>query len=215
MTVHDIRYFLRSSYLIQKMGRKLVSWFMFLTVMILSILSSSLKPNEFAIVQFDSRSLSDYWEASANWNNKYCTSHGHKFIYYTETKECKFKGEKLSSAWCKVKAMIQANDEFPDVKVFLYLDSDAVVSKHFADKPLTILFEEIKSHLDWNPSIRPIIFNQDGPCWWCNLVAKVGYTMCLNSGTVLWWRDPYSEKILGDWWHMSLDSYESNPLKRY
>lgn len=26
-------------------------------------------------------------------------------------------------------------------------------------------------------------FYQDGPCWWCQMIKKVGYTMCLNAGT--------------------------------
>jgi hypothetical protein len=38
--------------------------------------------------------------------------------------------------------------------------------------------------------------------------------MCLNAGTVAWYRHPVSEQILTDWWHASMDSYETNPIKR-
>ena len=85
-------------------------------------------------------------------------------------------------------------------------------------------------HLDWNPNEKPMIFNQvnkvkeedmthtlfskDGPCWWCNLILKAGYTMCLNAGTVLWYRHDYSHQVLMDWWHSTMESYADNPLKR-
>jgi hypothetical protein len=44
---------------------------------------ASLKRTEIAILQFDSRKLSDYWHASAIWNKKYCDEHGHIYIYYS------------------------------------------------------------------------------------------------------------------------------------
>jgi hypothetical protein len=44
------------------------------------------------------------------------------------TENCKYtlpSGEKeeLANAWCKVLAMIQASRDFPQVKVFIYMDS--------------------------------------------------------------------------------------------
>lgn len=44
---------------------------------------AALKRSEIAILQFDSRKLSDYWHASAIWNKKYCDEHGHIYIYYS------------------------------------------------------------------------------------------------------------------------------------
>lgn len=38
--------------------------------------------------------------------------------------------------------------------------------------------------------------------------------MCLNAGTVLWYRHPYSDQVLQDWWHSTMDNYADNPLKR-
>jgi hypothetical protein len=38
--------------------------------------------------------------------------------------------------------------------------------------------------------------------------------MCLNAGTVMWFRHPYSDQLLEDWWHSTMDSYAENPLKR-
>lgn len=69
---------------------------------------SNIKPEEIAIVQYDSRKpLSDYWLAAAQWNKYYCDKHGHVFIYYTskyETEEDLEWCEKdvLASPWCKV-----------------------------------------------------------------------------------------------------------------
>eukprot|EP01036_Dinobryon_divergens_P045447 gene45447-60716_t len=40
-------------------------------------ISTDLGPEDIAIVQFDSRPLSNYWEAAARWNNLYAKKHGH------------------------------------------------------------------------------------------------------------------------------------------
>jgi hypothetical protein len=37
----------------------------------------------------------------------------------------------------------------------------------------------------------------------------------LISGTVLWYRHVESEKVLDDWWHSAMDSYATNPIKRF
>ena len=42
-----------------------------------------LRPEEIAIMQFDSRPLGDYWLAAAKWNKFYCDRHGHRFLYFT------------------------------------------------------------------------------------------------------------------------------------
>jgi hypothetical protein len=175
---------------------------------------SSLEPHEFALLQFDSRQLKNYWLTAAEWNNEYCKKHGHKFIYYSNQDSCHHGEEKLADAWCKVRAMINANDDFPDVKVFIYMDSDAVIDKRFANVSLNSMFDELQNRLKWNPTEKPIIFNQDGPCWWCTFIMKIGYNMCLNAGTVVWYRHSISELVLKQWWDSSMDSYETNPIKR-
>lgn len=176
----------------------------------------SLAPENFAIVQFDSRPLSNYWQSAAEWNQYYCKKHGHQFLYYTfpHGETCHYKDEPLASAWCKVKAMINAMEDHPTAHVFYYMDSDAVVDKAFESMSLKDITLSMKKKLNWNPNEKPIIFNQDGPCWWCRLIIKVGYTMCLNAGTVVWYRHELSEKILREWWDASMDSYETNPIKR-
>ena len=59
-----------------------------------------------------------------------------------------------------------------------------------------------------------MVFNQDGPCWWCSLIKEKGYEMCLNAGTVMWYRHEKSLKVLQDWWRSSMDTYADNPLQR-
>ena len=79
----------------------------------------------------------------------------------------------------------------------------------------------------------------DGACWWCKLVQRVGYSICLNAGTVLWYRHPgtlqtsvfvlnvviyltskclpptVSQRILQEGWDASMDpELEGNPIKR-
>ena len=36
----------------------------------------------------------------------------------------------------------------------------------------------------------------------------------LRVGTVMWYRHARSEKVLDDWWHSSMDSYATNPIRR-
>eukprot|EP00603_Paraphysomonas_imperforata_P011939 CAMPEP_0114455672 /NCGR_PEP_ID=MMETSP0104-20121206/3222_1 /TAXON_ID=37642 ORGANISM="Paraphysomonas imperforata, Strain PA2" /NCGR_SAMPLE_ID=MMETSP0104 /ASSEMBLY_ACC=CAM_ASM_000202 /LENGTH=231 /DNA_ID=CAMNT_0001628103 /DNA_START=416 /DNA_END=1108 /DNA_ORIENTATION=- len=110
--------------------------------------------------------------------------------------------------------MIQASRDFPQVKVFIYMDSDAVVSKTFESSSLNSLLEFMQQKLSWDVMEKPMVFNQDGPCWWCKLIKKAGYSMCLNAGTVMWYRHPYSDQVLQDWWHSTMDNYADNPLKR-
>jgi hypothetical protein len=179
---------------------------------------SSVKPEEIAVLQYDSRPLQGYWLTSAQWNNFYCKKHGHVFIYYTMTDKCRYYSSRgsteLAAPWCKVRAMIQANYDYPNVKVFIYMDSDAVMNKKFENQPINHMLGVMQDRLKWNVDDKPIVFNQDGACWWCNLVAKVGYDFCLNAGTVLWYRHEKSDMILKEWWDASMDSYENNPIRR-
>jgi hypothetical protein len=175
---------------------------------------SSLPPQKIALMQFDSRPLKNYWLAAAKWNDAYCKKHNHVYIYYSTDETCHHGEEPLASAWCKVKAMINANQDFPEVSMFIYMDSDAVIDKEYAHLSLNEMIRTMQTRLLWNPNEKPIIFNQDGPCWWCTFIMKIGYTMCLNAGTVAWYRHPLSEKVLQDWWDASMDPYETNPIKR-
>lgn len=187
-------------------SRKITFYFLCLAVLSIELISicsfqydgiidlRNLKNNEIAIIQYDSRKLRDYWLVSALWNKKYCDKHGHVYIYYTSELGCYYQGhtnsnnnkidikEKLATPWCKVKAMLNANHEYPYVKLFIYMDSDAVIDKSFEYTPLQSMLGIMQAKLQWNPINKPIIFNQDGPCWWCNLIAQVGYHMCLNAG---------------------------------
>ena len=175
----------------------------------------SFEPHQIAIVQFDTRPLGDYWESAARWNLHYCSLHGHRFLYFQLDGQCTYDGERLASPWCKVRAMIQANEQFPDISLFLYLDSDAVVDIAYRDTSLVTYVAMMQQELKWSIFEKPLLFNQDGPCWWCNLIERVGYSMCLNAGTVMWYRHPLSEQLLHTWWHASMHSYVGNPLKRY
>jgi hypothetical protein len=177
---------------------------------------ASLSPDRIAILQFDSRPLRNYWQTAATWNARYCAAHGHRFLYYTLPPDdrCHHDQEPLASAWCKVRAMLNAYQDHPEVSFFIYLDSDAVVDQRFAHQPLNRLLETMQSRLAWDFLAKPVVFNQDGACWWCSLVVRVGYTVCLNAGTVAFYRHPTSWQVLSDWWDASMDDYESNPIKR-
>ena len=124
-------------------------------------LETSVRPEEIALVQYDSRPLDDYWVASARWNKYYCDLHHHLFIYYTAIKQCEYdKDNPLASPWCKVKAMIQANEDYPAVKIFIYMDSDAVVDMRFKKSPVNSLLKTMQTKMQWDVESRPMVFNQ-------------------------------------------------------
>lgn len=176
-----------------------------------------LKNEEIAIVQFDSRPLKGYWRVAAEWNHHYAAIHNHSFAYYSTKpgQKCKHDEEPLASPWCKVLSMLQADRDLPHAKVLLYMDSDAVVNKRFKNTPLPQFLELMQSRLAWDPEARPLVFNQDGKCWWCALIERVGYGVCLNAGTVLWYRHPTSVRLLRAWWDSSMDEQlEGNPIRR-
>jgi hypothetical protein len=175
-----------------------------------------LNPSEVALVQFDSRDMDSYWLASANWNKFYCDRHGHKFFYYQAPKgQCLHNGDvQLADPWCKVRTMQQVMEDHHDVKLFIYMDSDAVVDVANLEVSALDFAKTMATRLEWNVEEKPIVFNQDGPCWWCNLVAKKGYKMCLNAGTVMWYRHQTSSQVLDAWWASAMDSYEGNKLQR-
>ena len=122
-----------------------------------------LKREEIALFQFDSRPLNDYWLASALWNNKYAMRHNHTFVYYNSNKDCAHENEKLASPWCKVKAMLQVHRDVPDVKVFIYMDSDAVINRKYFNTPVHEFLELMQIKLTWDPNTKPLVFNQG----WC------------------------------------------------
>lgn len=193
----------------------------FLFQLILSLCSATtdlrdLRPHEVALLQFDSRPLEDYWLASAMWNQNYAFTHGHQYLYYTlqQGLNCHYGDTELSDAWCKVKAMLQANNDHPSVKLFIYMDSDAVVDRAFENVSFVSFISSVQQRLVWDPSEKPMVFNQDGPCWWCTMIQEKGYKMCLNAGTVIWYRHSRSEEILKQWWNSVMDSYATNPLRR-
>ena len=155
-----------------------------------------LKSSEIAILQFDSRPLSAYWQVSALWNSHYCSKHGHKYLYYSSKESCRHGNTPLADPWCKVLSMLQSTKDQTEIKAFIYLDSDAVIDKAFFNISLNSILETVRVKLNWDVNQKPVLFNQDGPCWWCNLIRTVGYTMCLNAGTVVWVRHPVSTEVL-------------------
>jgi hypothetical protein len=143
---------------------------------------NSIQSHEIALLQYDSRPLGDYWLASALWNKKYCDTHNHVFIYYSGG-DCNYDANtRLASPWCKVKAMRQANIDYENVKFFIYMDSDAVIDKKFQFTSVNEYMVLMQRELNWDLKDKPIVFNQDGPSWWCSLIERVGYRTCLNAG---------------------------------
>ena len=167
-----------------------------------------LKAADIALIQFDTRPLANYWNASAHWNKLYSLYHGHKYMYMSMRKKpCMCGGYKVAPAWCKVRAMTIAHKLMPRAKAFLYIDSDAVVTSNYS---LADIVGFMRKDLSWDVHERPVAFNQDGPGWSCRFTMELGYDYCLNSGTVFWLNVPRARAIIDEWWDSCTDSYETS-----
>ena len=165
-----------------------------------------LMSKELAIVQFDSRPLDSYWNISARWNRAYADKHDHQYAYLSSKSNCKFGNLRLANAWCKVKAMVLANEmkSLRSAKAFLFIDSDVVITVNYS---MTTVLNFMRGDLSWNTTEKPVALNQDGPGWSCKSTLKLGYRVCLNSGTVFWMRSEVASNILQKWWLSSGEPY--------
>ena len=50
--------------------------------------------------------------------------------------------------------------DYPGIKVFIYMDSDAVVSKKSSSYPVNDMLDVMQTTLNWNPEEKPMVFNQ-------------------------------------------------------
>jgi hypothetical protein len=168
-----------------------------------------IQPHELAIIQYDSRPLDEYWNTSVRWNKMYSDLHGHQYLFVSSKGNCRFSVHLLADPWCKVKAMMKVNsleiERFKLVKAFLFLDSDALVTVKY---PMTTVLSYIQQKLQWNTTLSPVAFNQDGPGWSCKHTLQLGYNLCLNSGTVFWMKGDAAHTILQDWWMSSGEPYK-------
>jgi hypothetical protein len=167
-------------------------------------------PKDIAIVQFDNRPLGNYWNISARYNRAYAKKYGHKYLFLSQDSDCLLSNTVLAPSWCKVRAMIHAHDLLPSTKVFLYLDSDAVMTVNYS---LSTIFTYIQDTLRWNTIDKPVAFNQDGPGWACKLAVKLGYRVCFNSGTIIWFRTSLAREILISWWLSSMDDLKKSKFR--
>jgi hypothetical protein len=188
-----------------------------------------LKPEELALIQFDSRPVNvkrsgkpalKYWQVSARRNREFCRRHGHRYFYLSlaGAASCSIidgnSTIELAYPWCKVKALqvfnsyIHSNIEYKNIRAVLFIDSDAVVSLKF-NHSLSSAINYMKRNLNWDIKRKPIAFNQDGPGWACKSALKRGYSLCLNSGTVLWFKSTLATEILNFWWASAADPLAS------
>ena len=54
----------------------------------------------------------------------------------------------------------QANLDYPSVKLFIYMDSDAVIDINFESTSLNNMMKIMQDKLDWDPMLKPMVFNQ-------------------------------------------------------
>jgi hypothetical protein len=161
-----------------------------------------LESHEIAIIQYDNRNLQSYWNVTARWNYNYARKHGHQYLFLTKyDRMCLNQDSKLHPAWCKIKAMLTADELLPKVKAFVYMDNDVLISA--SNYSMSTILSYIKSDLSWDWEQKPVAFNQDGPGFACKQAIGLGYDKCFNSGTIVWIKGEKSREILQKWWDTS------------
>jgi hypothetical protein len=121
-------------------------------------------------------------------------------------------GIPLADPWCKVKAMLAADLSAPNtIKAILYLDSDVLIT---VNQSMTHVISYLSHDLKWDSKKQPLVFNQDGPGYACKRTIGYGYSKCFNSGTVLWFRDSQSRKLLIRWWKFA-SVYDYHNVTKY
>lgn len=157
----------------------------------------SILPSNILIIQFESRPISSFWNTSIVWNADYAFRFRHRYQLYTSTRSCRLGNEPLGESWCKVKAMLEVSKEISADTFVVFLDSDAIITTSYSFSSVICM---IQDQLGWNIMSKPIAFNQDGPGFACVMALRLGYNMCLNSGTVLFTKSPSVTSILESWW---------------
>ena len=120
------------------------------------------QPQRYGVyVQSDSRAPSEvapakrnesWWWASAALTARQAARHGDRYVHYRVPPTGCVAADgltELTAPWCKVKAMLQAMDDFPGAAVFLYLDSDAAVSPAYANRSLVALGDFVAASVLW------------------------------------------------------------------
>jgi len=168
------------------------------------------------IVVFDSRRFipETYWYATAYIWAQYAKVHNHELAIYGYAAGCNScDGSPVGTSWCKVAAMLQALEDFPESTLFLYVDSDATISPNHMKTSLFDVFGDMGVMAP--DTYKSFIVNQDGPGTWCFTRERAGYNgglrdedshlleHCLNSGTVIYKRDANSIAFLRDWWFLA------------
>lgn len=176
---------------------------------LLSVVPShdNIKSEEVTILQFDSRPIYSYWNVTSRWNKAFADKFNHKYLYLSSLSPCTIKGLQLAEAWCKVKAMTKAHKLAPSSKAFLFLDSDALITVNYS---MSTVINFMRQSLNWDINDKPVALNQDGPGWSCKATMKNGYSVCLNSGSLIWMNTPIALEFIQSWWESAADPYGIN-----
>lgn len=55
---------------------------------------------------------------------------------------------------------LQAYVDYPGVKLFIYMDSDAIVDVKFSNYAVNDMLVVMQQTLMWDPEVKPMVFNQ-------------------------------------------------------
>lgn len=112
-------------------------------------------------------------------------------------------GKEFHPVWGRLPATALVMSAFPKADVFLYMDSDALLS--FSDKSPTMMYNELAfdgyGEDATMQQLQPgLIVNKPLTGWLCGQCERFGLGHgCFNSGALLWHR-ANAELILRTWW---------------
>ena len=132
-------------------------------------------------------------------------------VYFTIHSPLKHEsGKEMHPVWGRVPATALVMTAFPNADIFLYMDSDALLS--FPDKSPTMMYNELAYDGYGDDAtfqhLKPgLIVNKPHTGWLCSQCEKFGLGHgCFNSGALLWHRDN-AEPVLRAWWESRNSHY--------
>jgi regulator of extracellular matrix RemA (YlzA/DUF370 family) len=110
---------------------------------------------EIAIIQYDSRPLGNYWNVSSRWNYQYSLAYQHSYYYFSQRSDSECTNEEestpLSPSWCKVKAMLIADQIITEQKYLLFMDSDALITSNYSmSTVLSYMTKYLSPYWNWD-----------------------------------------------------------------
>ena len=143
------------------------------------------------VFQVDTRYPSGRLKRSVDWNQEIAIKNGWRYSFVnvsglcsSTSKNVPCPGTTYSPVWLKVAGMVHMANTAGQNVTYLFLDGDAVLSTNSRYTTLQ----------------TDIYFAKELRGWWTHQCQFANYTVCINSGVVIFKATATTKHILHDWW---------------